>query len=223
MKKLFALLFLSVLSGGAHSSQTWVLLGDSIMSGVADGRASQLATHLVAAERNVVIKSIAAPGNSLGSTDHTGYNNSLTVAALALVGGPYSAYNGIIIQAGTNDYGRSIPYDQTIAGLRVIMNHARALNKRVLLLDPIWRAGEDNPNALGHTLNVYRWVMAVTCIQEYGDICRYAPRGDTVMGSSAGAANYAAAEVAAGAQLHPNAQGHRLIADWIIRSASGIF
>lgn len=225
MKRFVTALVIALISLQAQAAQTWIMLGDSIGGAVANGQPSQHFAHLVAAERNIYIRNLSSAGASLGSKDHTGFNNTGTIFALSMMGGLWSAYDGIIIQAGTNDYSRNIPWQDAVTALRRIMDHARALQKKVLVLDPIWRAGEDSPNLLGNTLNAYRWNIAVTCLVEYADICRFANRANTVMGTNAGSANYDPAEVAQGAQTHPNAAGHRLIADWIKAeaAAAGLF
>lgn len=204
------------------ATQTWIVIGDSILSSVPQGTASQMALNLVSNERDVIFKSIASPGAALGIADNTGFNSTSTTATLDHIAGAWLAYNGILIQAGVNDYNRNVTWQAMVDSLRRIMNHARALNKKVLVLDPIWRAGEDVPNGAGNTLNTYRFFMSVVCTQEYADICRFAHRENTVMGTSAGAANYDANEVATGTQLHPNVTGHRKLADWIKAEAAAV-
>lgn len=221
MKKISLILLLSCICSLANASQTWIVIGDSIMSSVAQGTASQHALHLVAAERDVIFKNIASPGASLGSTDTTGFNSSYTDSAISQIGGMYSWYNGVLIQAGTNDFGRNVSVAETISSMRRILTKVQADDRKALVLDPIYRDGENIPNSLneaacgvnGNTLNCYRYFIAYVCEQEFSAICKFAARGDTVMGSLTN--NYDSTEVAQNKRLHPNPTGHRKLADWI--------
>lgn len=205
----------------AAPMQTCLVVGDSIMSSVSDGNAQQMATYLIQSERNVSIRNLSSPGAALGAKDLTGYNSSTFIAELSRIGGAWSAYNCIIVQAGTNDYGRSIPWGDTVTGLIGILDHAKALGKKVLVLDPIWRSGEDTPNSIGNTLNTYRYFMFLVCADaKYQSMCHFAHRENTIMGTTSGASFYSAEEVSLGKQLHPNVAGHRYLADWIKAEAA---
>lgn len=219
MRAVIALL-MALACAPAFSQQTWAVVGDSIMSEAMDGTAQQMATHLIQSERDVSIRNLSSPGAALGAKDSTGYNSAQFIAELTRLGGMFSAYQGLIIQAGTNDYARAIPWADTIEGLRRILSHAKATGKKAIVLDPIWRAGEELPNSLGHTLNTYRYFIALVCVNEYAGTCHYAPRSNTIMGTASGASFYGASEVAQGKQLHPSAAGHRYLADWILSEAA---
>lgn len=201
------------------NTKTWVAIGDSILSGVPQGTAAQMALNLVGAERNVIFKSIASPAAALGVTDNSGFNSVNTTATLNQIAGYYAAVDGILIQAGTNDFSRNVLWEDTVASLRRVLNWAKALNKKVLVLDPIWRADESVKNGVNYELNIYRFFMA-TVVAEYPGVAFFAHRENTPMGTSAGSANYDAGEVATGKQVHPNAAGHRLLADWIKAEAA---
>lgn len=203
----------------ATTTKTWVAIGDSILSSVPQGNAAQLALHLVSAERNVIFKNISSPAAALGITDNTGFNSGNTTATLNNIAGYFAAVDGILIQAGTNDFSRNVPWPDTCASLRRILDWAKALNKKVLILDPIWRADENTPNGQGCALNTYRFFMA-TVAGEYPGVAFFAHRENTPMGTNVGAANYDAAEVATNKQLHPNVNGHRLLANWIKAEAA---
>lgn len=209
----------------ASATSTWIVLGDSIITTIPQGTASQSVLNLISNERDVLFKSIASPGQSMGMTDVTGYNTDDVIKEMQRIGGLYSYFDGIMIQALTNDYGRNIPPDKTIASLRRVMAFARAIHKKVFAIDPIWRAGESNPNTVGYTLTQYRDYMAYICEWEYPDVCHFAHRQHTIMGDWYGYQNYDAAEVAAGVQTHPNPAGQRLMANWIEAeaAAAGLF
>lgn len=218
--KFFIVLFMVFMCSVANASQTWVVLGDSIMSRVnsstvngMDGTANQLSLHLVSAERNVVIKNLSSPGHSLSATDHTGFGNIST--ELSNIGGMFSYYDGIIIQAGTNDFERDAKWEDMVISVRKILDHARSMNKKVMMMEPIWRRDEAIPNAQANTLNTYRFFLNIVCNQEYADICHFASIGNTVLGSSAGSIYYDANEQATSTEVHLNAEGHRKFADWI--------
>ena len=101
--------WLLVFAVQANATVTWILLGDSIMSDVPGGTASQLSINLVSNERDVIFKSIASPGIGIGQSDPHGYNSPNIDDTLTRIGGFYSAYHGIMIQAGTNDYSMNMP------------------------------------------------------------------------------------------------------------------
>jgi lysophospholipase L1-like esterase len=205
---------IGLFSATAQASQTWIVIGDSIVSTVRQGIASQMALNLVGNERDVIFKSVASPGAALGLSDHTGYNNTETLAMVDQIAGYWNAYDGIIVQAGTNDFSRAVSGDDTYASLKAIIAKAKAGGKKVLVMEPIWRADETVANSLGNDLNTYRARMQAACDEEAAT-CRFARREHTVLGSSAGRGLYDAAEASSGTQMHPNAAGHRQLADWI--------
>lgn len=222
MKKLILgfICAMALLTGGAQAAtKTWIVIGDSILSGVPQGQSKDMALNLVSNERDVIFKSIASPGAALAVTDNTGFNNQTTLSVIDQIAGFWAYYDGILIQAGTNDFSRSVSWGDTYNATKAIILKAKALGKKVMILDPIWRADEDTPNAAGNVLNQYRWFMWTIC-GDYPDTCYFAHRGETVMGTSAGAAFYDATEVAQGKQLHPNVMGHRKLADWIKQEAA---
>lgn len=227
MVRLISALILSAMfsaySGAA--TKTCVLIGDSIMSGVADGTSGQHALTLIQAERDVMIRNLSSPGASLAATDATGFNYAGITESLDHIGGVFGAVNCIIIQAITNDYGRSASWNAVNSSLGRILEYAKAKGKKVLVLDPIWRADEGIVNSAGMTLYDYRVRLSIVCSVGYADVCRFASRSNTVLGSSAGSAYYSAYEIAQGKQLHPNAAGHRLLATWIETeaAAAGLF
>lgn len=219
MTQFFAMLavaFALTACAPAKASQTWVVIHDSIGSSVAQGTASQLAYHLVSAERDIVFKSIASPSSALGATDRSGYNNTSTTGAIDLIRGAWNYYDGVIIAAGTNDYIRDIQPSSTVAALRRILGKVRADGKKALIMPILWRANENTPNGIGYTVTSYRYVIALTCVNEYPDVCYHAGLNNSPLMTSAGAAtDYDATETAQGKQLHLNASGHRKLADYI--------
>lgn len=219
----FALGVMASMTMPAHAAtKAVVVIGDSILAqGVPQGVAKQHALAIITQERDVTFKNIASPGAALGINDKTGFLPASTVSTLNQLAGYWGAVDGIIIQAGTNDFGRNVPWADSYNSTVQILNWANANGKKVLILDPIWRAGEDTPNALGNTLNTYRYFQLVAC-NNYPAICRFGHRENSVLGTSAGAANYDSAEVASGTQLHPNVNGHRILATWIEAEAAAL-
>jgi hypothetical protein len=221
----FALGAMFTLSMPAHASKAVVVIGDSIMSqNVPQGVAKQHALAIVTQERDVTFKNLSSPGTSLGNNDKTGFLPATTVSTLNQLGGYYGAVDSIIIQAGTNDFTRNVPWADSYNSTVQILNWAQANGKKVLVLDMIWRAGEDTPNALGNTLNTYRYFQLVAC-NAYPTTCYFGHRENSILGTSAGAANYDATEVATGTQVHPNVAGHRILATWLELEAAafGLF
>lgn len=197
------------------ASDTWIVIGDSIMSGASQGTAKQFSLNLVSNERNVIFKNMASPGAALGATDFTGFNSQSVIENIGRTGGFFSAYKGVLIQAGTNDFGRSIPLADVSQSVRRIAGAARITKKKVLVLEPIWRSNENVKNKLGLTLNSYRETIRKVCQVEFKDVCYFASRTSTIMGTVNGKSHYDAGEVAKGNQLHPNVKGNRYLADWI--------
>ena len=206
---LFAFLFTCTVNAG----QTWIVIGDSIMSGVAKGTSKQHALNLIAAEKDIYFTNLSSPGSSLGHTDKTGFNSTRTTGAIDLLYGYWARYDGVIIQAGTNDYARAVPVADTMASMRRILDKVTADGKKAIVLDPIYRDGEDLANSTGSVLNAYRYFMWHVCENEYSSRCHFAHRGNTVMGAFNN--YYDSSEVAANNRVHPNAIGHRKLADWI--------
>lgn len=225
LNKFIAALLLAIIAPVVTAApKTCVLLGDSIMAGVSGGQVQDNAVELVSKERNIYIKNLASPGASWGLGLGWGFNIPSTVEFLRTLDGPFGYTSCYILQLGTNDFGLNVDWSVTTESAHKVLKYAKDTNKKVLMLDPIWRANEDVPNAKGNVLNATRFFLYLAC-NEYPGTCFFAHRGNTPMGTSAGAAHYDAGEVAAGAQLHPNVYGHRLLADWIKAeaAAAGIF
>lgn len=203
-------------------TKVWAVCGDSIMTTVADGTSSQHCLQLVSAEKDIVFRNLSGSGHALGATGNTGFNSIWTTDSFDHLAGMFGQLDGIIVQACTNDFGRNINWGDTVNSFRAICAWARAHGKKVLCLDAIWRAGEDVANSQGNTLNTYRYFLHYVADNEYADVCRYTDRLTYVMGTSAaGPTHYSAAETATGTQLHPNALGHRAIADHIKANLTG--
>lgn len=241
MKRLIAAAVLSLLCLSAYCAgpirttssttntlnlNTWIVIGDSIGSFVAQGTPNQHFLKLVANERNISIRNLSSPGASLGSSDNTGFNSATTINAIAQISGAWGYYSGVIVQAGTNDFKRGISVDKTIEGLRRILAKVRADGRKAVVMDPIYRDGEEISNGLndslcvniGNTLNCYRFYMRTVCESEYADVCRFALRSGSVMGVFNN--NYDSSEVSTNTRTHPNATGHRALADWLKAEAA---
>lgn len=204
------------------ANKTCILIGDSIMSDVSassiggpNGRAVELASHLITARTNVIIRNISSPGNALGANDYSGFGN--VTPTINMIGGVFSYYQCIIVQAATNDFGRSIPWEDSVASLRRIITLAKNGGKKVLMVDPIWRRNENVKNSLGHTLGTYRFMLAVAC-QEQPTTCYWVGRNAN-FDSANGKKYYDMNEQAAGTELHLNAAGQSAWADMVIRVA----
>lgn len=225
MKKIIIAVLLSVVSMSALANRTWIAISDSIGSGVPQGQSWQHAFSLVSAERNIYIRNLSSPGSSLGDTRQGGFNNPNTAAAINMIAGANSAYCCVLVMAGLNDWGSSVPWQNTATSLRFILQKVRNEGKKAMVMSPIWNYREGIANADGLTLSDYRIVLANVCIGEFPDVCHFAKKSNTIMGSSAAAPYFDANEVAEGKQTHPNAQGHRYLADWIIQegASAGLF
>lgn len=207
----------------ANAAKTCILVGDSIMSDVStsviggtSGHANQLAASLIQSERNVIIRNISSPGASLAAKNFTGFGN--VNQTINMIGGLFSYYNCIIIQAGTNDFGRSEKWEDMVVSLRAVLSNARNMKKRVIMTDLVYRANERTLNKLGYNIDTYRWFRAIVC-NEYADVCTFVNREGTVF-AKLDKSLYDANEAAKGTELHLNAKGHRAYADWLMKAAA---
>lgn len=199
-------------------SQTWVVIGDSISSYVAQGVASQHYLHLLAAEKNIVFKNLSCSMHALGATDNSGFHSDSTRITLEHLDGFYGVgINGIIVQAGTNDHGRNINWGDTYNSLVRILTFAQSRNKKVLVLDPIWKDQENAANASGWNLNTYRYFMQLAT-NNYPAVARFCHRENSIIGTSAGAGYFDQSETPY--RTHLVASGHRVMADWIKAEAA---
>jgi lysophospholipase L1-like esterase len=229
IKKSFLAIFATLaLSQQAFSAsppnpmQTWIIMGDSIMSAVSpakvdgpSGLSSHMTANLLMNEKNISIRNISSPGNSIGHSDSTGFGNTASVTqSLDRIAGFFSFYNGIIIQAGTNDYGRSVSLSTFNKSLEGILSYAKARNKKVLLMEPIWRRNEGVKNKEGLVLSDYSKAMQSLCYK-YNTICHFAERKNSKLATINSSGYFDANEVKAKGELHLNAFGHRAYADWI--------
>lgn len=219
-----ACISLMAVPSASAASKFVAVIGDSITGGVPQGTASQSWTSLISAERDLVIRNLSSPGASLGATNQTGFYNATTINMLTQLAGFWGALDVVIIQAGTNDFGTNQNWGDTYNSAKAILNWARTNNKKVIVMDPIWRYNENVPNTQGNLLNTYRFFLATVC-GEFPERCTFLHREDTILGTAAGAAYYDANEVATGTQLHPNVQGQRFLADWVKAgaAAAGVF
>lgn len=199
-------------------SQTWVVIGDSLMSYVAGGVASQHALHLLAAEKDILFKNLSVPAQALGAVGGSGFNNAYMTDQLTNIDGLYgAAFNGIILQAVTNDHGRNINWGDTYNSAIRILTYARAHGKKVLVLDAIWKETELVANASGWDLNTYRYFMALAA-NNYNDVTHFCHRENTVIGTVLGAAYFDPSEAPNRTHLLPT--GQRVYADWIKAEAA---
>lgn len=211
-----------LLAGSVNAAPTCVLIGDSIMSSVHRsaidgpyGDVKESASSIIQDEANVFIRNISSPGASLGSPDATGFGN--VKPTLDMIGGMFNYYNCIIIQAGTNDFGRSIRWEDMVSSLRKIMDVAKANNKKVLMTDLIYRSNENQVNSTSYNMHNYRYLRAVVC-NEYAGTCFFASRTGTVFDTYTPEL-YDANEIGKNYALHLNAAGHREYANWVISAA----
>lgn len=207
----------------ANRQTTCILIGDSIDSFVADGRASDLTPYLVAAERNVVIRNLSSPGATLGRADNTGFNNEAVIATMDGICGSFRYCDCVIITAGTNDFNNpAIQWMDVERSVTRILDWVAQTGRptRVLMLDLIWRSNfEDGAvNHMGMTWRQFREARAALCT-ERPRVCAYAPRPTAF--DAARPELFGMDEQSSGALLHPNAAGHRLRANWMIAAAEG--
>lgn len=214
-KVLLAILMLFAMQ--AHATQTWIVVGDSIMSFTADGTAAQHSLNLVMTERDIMFKNIASGGASLGGANQYSYDHPELNDWLTVLSGWFTNFDGIIIQAGTNDWSGNVPWQNVWQSTERIILFAQGKGKKVMILDPIWREGEGNLNTLGYSLSTYRYIQHQVC-DNHPNTCKFADRAGS--GLDVRSDNYAAVEVANGTRLHPNVAGHRLMANWIEAKAA---
>lgn len=207
----------------AHAAPTYILFGDSIMSEVypstlngPNGKAIELTATRVSLQADVIIRNLSSPGNSLGGSTFSFKNAS---SLMGQIGGAFSYYNGTIVQALTNDFGRSIPIVETTQALDSILKTSARLKRPVIMMDAIWRRNETIPNKLGLVLEDYRDAVRTKCAA-YPGVCFFISRKGTPFDSAAGYKLYNANEVENGKELHLNAEGHRRYADWLMQNTA---
>ena len=210
--KLLAVLF-SIFFSVVAMGKTAILIGDSISSGVLSGTSKDLYHHLLQEEKDLTIRNLSAGGLALGKKGFAGFNDVNVINTMRRIDGVGGGYDLIIIQAGTNDFGLNVHLGDTITSLKMFLDEARLKNKKVLLMDTLWRHDETTNNASGNPLGTYRLYMWYTCASNYSDVCYHAHRQNSVFDSSNPA--YYDTDL-----IHPNVQGHRLLADWIKLEAS---
>jgi lysophospholipase L1-like esterase len=231
--KYLAALIVFSLSSQVFAMKTCILMGDSIMSSVSPstvggplGSSNQLAASLLMNERNVSIRNVSSPGIAIGINDYSGWGPKQKINdMLGTIGGAWSAYDCIIIQAGTNDFTRDVKWENTVTNLRIVLTHAKAMKKKVLIMEPIWRRDQNIKNKVGNTLDTYRFFMYIVCMQEYANTCYYESRSSSALADAKASQYFDANEVKAKKELHLNAAGHRVWTDWVKLAASkyGIF
>jgi lysophospholipase L1-like esterase len=214
-----ALLFAS--PAWASRQTTCILLGDSIDSYAVDGRSSDLAAHLIEAERNVVIRNLSSPGASLGGTGPYGFNSPNVVETLDRLCGFFRYCDCVIIAAGSNDFGTSsVTWANVEQSVTRILDWAQERRRKVLMLDLIWRATYENetPNHMGMRWAQFRTARGALCTAR-ARICTFAPRPQAF--NVATPSLFAAEEQQSGGLTHLNAAGHRVRATWIEEAADG--
>lgn len=226
MKLLIA--FACVVFAGMANATTCALVGDSISHGFGVAPQSRFA-HLLQVENDLIIKDLSSPGLTLGLAPPFGFNSDAIKGQLSTLKGFFNAIDCVIVQAGTNDFGGNAsagaPLESTMASLARITQWSRANGKKVLVLDPIWRADENAINTHGRPLADYRYGLLVVCAVQNSDVCTFINRSSSGIDSAASSGDFLSGEVALGKQLHPNAAGHRKMANWIRSgaAAAGIF
>lgn len=195
---------------------TDVLIGDSIDSFVGDGVYTEITSSIIERELNIAIRNISVSGATLGRTPAeaaNGLNSTRTTDTLTLICPSYCG--GLIITAGSNDFNApDITWKEDNESLGRIFNWAIANNKKVIMMDIIWRTSNDDNhiNQMGLTINEYRLYRAYTCIQR-PTVCTYFPRPAEFNVSNPSL--YYSIEQANGNLTHLNAAGHRIRATWI--------
>jgi lysophospholipase L1-like esterase len=203
----------------ASRQTTCILLGDSIDSYAVDGRASDIAAHLIEAERNVVIRNLSSPGASLGGGDPYGFNSPNVVETLDRLCGFFRYCDCVIIAAGSNDFGTaSVSWAGVEQSVTRILDWAQERRRKVLMLDLIWRANYENgaQNHMGLTWAQFRAARGALCA-ERARVCTFTPRPQAF--NVATPSLFGADEQQSGGLTHLNAAGHRIRATWIEEAA----
>jgi hypothetical protein len=204
----------------AEHQTTCILIGDSLDSYAVDGRASDVAAHIIEEERNVVIRNLSSPAATLGNRNRYGFNSPAVTETLDRICGFFRYCDCVIIAAGSNDFGHGrIAWADVEQSVTRILDWARERRRKVLMLDLIWRTSYENntPNHMGMTWAQFRQARARLCTQR-ARICTFAPRPRQF--DVATPSLYAAEERQAGALTHLNAAGHRARATWIEEAAA---
>lgn len=121
-----------------------------------------------------------------------------------------STTDGIVIFAGTNDWGNNVSVTNLRSGIESALEYCitNYTNIPVLVMTPVHRGGDTTPNTQGKTLREYNDIIIEEC-EKYG-----VPYVDmmTMSGLYPDNANSREAFYGDSIGLHPNADGHKRIA-----------
>lgn len=198
-------------------SKPWLVLPDSIttQAGAQDPRL--LPWPIITQERGVVFNSLGGPGAAMGLSGAAHYNSTQLPLAMTRVCGA-NRCAGVIIQAGINDWGMSVPLAEQRASIDRVLDWAMGQNQKVLMLDIVYSLGAENGtpapvNSIGLTLAQVRTQRYLACANysRPAGLCTFAlrpPEFDT----------YNPAFYTDGTHLSP--AGWRAYATWV-ESAAG--
>lgn len=189
------------------STKSYTIIGDSISSYVPTGQGKHLCWSLITQERDVIFKNLSQPGAQLG---HTGYYNGpgFIDTLNRLSGWGAINTNGLIVQAGINDYNFGTSWTDYVDSLNQLISWTAQQNKPLMLLDILWSGSESLPNQAGKTLADYRthrYFMGLN--HPHVKFCGRPPAFDQL--------NPPLYD-----DGHPNIAGHRELANWIETEAT---
>ena len=202
----------------------WIVIGDSIISNPTDGVATDLPFMLIGQEREIEFRSLASPGATLGTYGEYGFNGAWVETVLDQICGAYLYCDGVIIQAGLNDFNGSIPWSEHRDAMRRILDWAQRRGKRVLVLDLIWSTPAETRgvNNVGLSFRDFREARQNEC-RARAEVCTFAPRPPEF--DRPNPQMFRASEVETGLLTHLNPTGRRVFASWIKDAAgeAGLF
>lgn len=146
-------------------TQRWILLGDSIQSVVIEDNnpsgvlphAKNIASNLISQQTDVLIHNLSSPGNRVSDIGAIGFGVVNHLNSLNLISGIFGA-QGLIVTLGTNDWGNSANTTQWANDVRAIVDRAKSLNLKVVLVSPLWRSDHQEYKG-GYQMWIYAWMM----------------------------------------------------------------
>lgn len=198
------------------AQQRWILMGDSIQSLVVEDnnpsvtpQAKNLAANLIPQLTNVSIQNVSAPGNRVNDIGAVGFGAVNYLNVINLISGLFGA-QGFILTLGTNDWSNGADTTNWANNVRAIVDRAKSLNLKVVLLSPIWRSDQQN-SINGHQLWEYAYMMQTIA----------AEKGVTFINGFDFGAQYGEPALYGDAtgqpRVHLNTQGHSRFASFLVQ------
>lgn len=172
-------LFVSPKAEAQAYSAPWVVLADSITTSPSNGADPRtLQWPIITQSRGVAFTPLGGPGAAIGGSALIDYGSTTLPDDITRACGYLYYCAGVIVQAGVNDWVRSVPWNAQAASYTRIMDWAQATGRKVLMIELIFDEvgdGGGSPNNAGNTLDAIRGNRYLMCAAR-PTVCIYVPR-----------------------------------------------